>query len=526
MNKLQSADWTDVAARSMLPSSPLLLRGSPAQLWLAENPGLWEMGAIERFAMESQEASAIVELHSQNRSNDSPQRFLHHVRTVRSGGVTYEVADRPPHRRERVPLHGAVKRLWHGDEETTFAYCSVDMNDLPATLVRPLLQMLPAGCLCDDALAGREAPSRPAACGSCRGLEARLWLGSAGVSTAAHYDRKHNLFLQVSGRKRFVLLPPSAHRHLRLYPRWHGSQRQSRLHLPEWLARAPASTSGAFEVALGPGDLLFLPALWLHHVESLTHSSAVGLWTAGRALDAWAALDAPLKACGRHVMPAAAQAPCLGRTMGALLASVHGGTPGLQSQPSSPESCHASYQAGPSAAERQCGTTADTHPGVAWPLSLEPFVWTAEALAAPIEAVSPMAAARSLLEARALAVLEARYLLGGEDEAGSARDGSRSGNGVHIVRARCEAAVTPDGTATEGVGRMSDAVPWLVSTNISALAAATTALAALDAGARDLYLDDLLEDAAIWAVGQLGAVPTDGEAVQAFLQTCFGGLRR
>jgi len=46
-----------------------------------------------------------------------------------------------------------------------------------------------------------------------------VWLGAAGVASAAHYDAIHNLYIQLHGFKRFVLLPPAAHRVLYTFPR-------------------------------------------------------------------------------------------------------------------------------------------------------------------------------------------------------------------------------------------------------------------------------------------------------------------
>src|SRR5207249_447829 len=39
-------------------------------------------------------------------------------------------------------------------------------------------------------------------------LEPALWIGPAGAVTTLHFDSTHNLFVQVSGRKKVVLVPP------------------------------------------------------------------------------------------------------------------------------------------------------------------------------------------------------------------------------------------------------------------------------------------------------------------------------
>ena len=63
--------------------------------------------------------------------------------------------------------------------------------------------------------------------------EAIVWLGAGRAVTHAHYDTSHNAFIQVVGRKRFTLWPPSALRgELALYPTRHSLHRQSSLDAP------------------------------------------------------------------------------------------------------------------------------------------------------------------------------------------------------------------------------------------------------------------------------------------------------
>lgn len=101
----------------------------------------------------------------------------------------------------------------------------------------------------------------------------RLWIGN-GSHTATHYDGSTNLACVVAGRRRFTLFPPGQVTNLYVGP------------LDRTLAGPPASmvdpTRPDFdryprfaealahaEVAdLGPGDALFVPAIWWHHVQA------------------------------------------------------------------------------------------------------------------------------------------------------------------------------------------------------------------------------------------------------------------
>lgn len=104
-------------------------------------------------------------------------------------------------------------------------------------------------------------------------LEGNLWVGTRqGLSTPCHYDAAHNLYLQLSGRKRFVLYPPSAWTRLYLFPRMHPSWRMTQVDFEAFdagsfpLAGALRGRS-ALEVVLSPGDVLYLPPYWLHTVS-------------------------------------------------------------------------------------------------------------------------------------------------------------------------------------------------------------------------------------------------------------------
>jgi hypothetical protein len=109
-----------------------------------------------------------------------------------------------------------------------------------------------------------------------------LWFGSAGNVTPLHHDPLSNLFLQIHGRKRFTLFSP---RHFgELYP-FPADSRFSHMSYVDVerpdLDRFPRFPDAQrFEIVLAPGDLLFLPPFWWHHVRSLEVSVSVNFWSA------------------------------------------------------------------------------------------------------------------------------------------------------------------------------------------------------------------------------------------------------
>ena len=143
-----------------------------------------------------------------------------------------------------------------------------------------------------------------------------VWVGGHGVSSQIHYDGAHNFYLQIHGRKRAVLFPPGTHEAWQLFPRLHPHHRQSQVDFfapdavkNEAFARAFLRSEGrsapipktggdaaakssqgdarpdgaAAErdnmlaeqgmhgqaVVLEPGDVLYIPPFWLHHMTSL-----------------------------------------------------------------------------------------------------------------------------------------------------------------------------------------------------------------------------------------------------------------
>lgn len=103
-----------------------------------------------------------------------------------------------------------------------------------------------------------------------------LYVASAGVRLAVHYDLWWTFSIQLHGRKRFRVFPPAAYSSL--YPTDDdppsGRVRRSRVDLehPD-LDRYPlCKRLRGMEVTLSAGDLLFLPPRWWHDVEALGFS--------------------------------------------------------------------------------------------------------------------------------------------------------------------------------------------------------------------------------------------------------------
>jgi hypothetical protein len=116
------------------------------------------------------------------------------------------------------------------------------------------------------------------------GVFARLWIGNA-VTVQTHYDMSDNLACAVGGRRRFILFPPGQAANLYVGPFERtpaGTPVSMAPVLEPDLERYPRFVDAwaAAEVAeLEPGDAVFIPYLWWHHVQSLDRFSVlVNYW--------------------------------------------------------------------------------------------------------------------------------------------------------------------------------------------------------------------------------------------------------
>lgn len=103
---------------------------------------------------------------------------------------------------------------------------------------------------------------------------ARLWIGNR-IEVATHYDTSSNIACVVAGRRRFALFPPDQLANLYVGPLDHTIAGQPvSLVDPEMpdLARFPRfaeAMAHARVATLEPGDALFIPPIWWHHVRAL-----------------------------------------------------------------------------------------------------------------------------------------------------------------------------------------------------------------------------------------------------------------
>lgn len=125
------------------------------------------------------------------------------------------------------------------------------------------------------------------------------WIASAGAITPLHFDLCHGLLVSLHGTKRFTLFPPSDTPYLYRKDPLDANPNSSRVAWETWREQhdkwAGSSAAGVQErkaghaywsfpkvaettptiAEVGPGDVLYTPPGWWHHVEGLTSTVAV-----------------------------------------------------------------------------------------------------------------------------------------------------------------------------------------------------------------------------------------------------------
>ncbi|HWE45029.1 MAG TPA: cupin-like domain-containing protein [Caulobacteraceae bacterium] len=105
-------------------------------------------------------------------------------------------------------------------------------------------------------------------------VEPRLWIGNR-VTIAAHHDNFENIACVAAGRRRFTLFPPEQIANLYIGP-FELTPAGATISMVSFdnpdLERFPrfeAAMQAALTADLDPGDGIFIPYMWWHHVRSL-----------------------------------------------------------------------------------------------------------------------------------------------------------------------------------------------------------------------------------------------------------------
>lgn len=106
---------------------------------------------------------------------------------------------------------------------------------------------------------------------------ALIWIGPSGTITGFHTDWVDNLVAQIRGRKNFLLVSPDYN--FQMYPssKYDSRSKLSLINFKNYSSEQYPLFQEVkiFDATLNPGEMLFIPQGWWHHVEALEASITV-----------------------------------------------------------------------------------------------------------------------------------------------------------------------------------------------------------------------------------------------------------
>lgn len=161
-------------------------------------------------------------------------------------------------------------------------YCRYYLDALPSLASKISLDLLHT-VVFDNGKAFR-SPGSESTVGRFKLSNIGIWLSCQGCETPLHFDLCHGFLIQAYGHKRFLLAPPDDSNSV-YWDRSPASKNacSSKVDLTQWLQgsnterqRYPLIAEVAwFQASLSPGDTLYTPPGWWHHVISESPSASV-----------------------------------------------------------------------------------------------------------------------------------------------------------------------------------------------------------------------------------------------------------
>jgi len=104
-----------------------------------------------------------------------------------------------------------------------------------------------------------------------------LWMGTSSSGTRFHHDCCDNFVMMITGTKRFTLAPTTDWHPLK--PQCIGKRSSLCWANIEDPGKADTSHINKIIIDVKPGQILYMPAGWFHHIENLGPTVMVNVWT-------------------------------------------------------------------------------------------------------------------------------------------------------------------------------------------------------------------------------------------------------
>ncbi|MBF5058991.1 cupin-like domain-containing protein [Candidatus Neptunochlamydia vexilliferae] len=114
----------------------------------------------------------------------------------------------------------------------------------------------------------KEAPKDP--------IYTYLWIGK-NTQSGLHYDYNDNFLIQIDGKKKVFLAPPEAAKHLYPLPQ-NFTKTQVNPVSPDFEKFPKFRKVDIWKGEIGPGEYLFIPKGWFHHIYAPDASISMNCW--------------------------------------------------------------------------------------------------------------------------------------------------------------------------------------------------------------------------------------------------------
>lgn len=109
------------------------------------------------------------------------------------------------------------------------------------------------------------------------------WIGPKGTKVDMHFDADDNFFIQADGRKEVNLISPQDTKYCYMISRsFYDAYSEVDSYNPDLNKYPEFANATIYNAVLFPGDMLFIPSGWWHHIESLNVSVTYNIWWLGR----------------------------------------------------------------------------------------------------------------------------------------------------------------------------------------------------------------------------------------------------
>jgi len=205
---------------------------------------------------------------------ESALAFCNYLRRF-DRGVEVNTAFGPPAINGRIfynnDMSGLNCRMGNEKLATSLNYLLEHFNDDPAPMLAIQSVVVP------QYLPGMQLENR---LGLLPNIEPRIWIGGK-ATVAAHYDPSENIACCLAGKRRFTLFPPSQIANLYVGP-FEFTPSGTTVSMVDFdnpdydkFPNFKLAEQHALQAELEPGDAIYIPYLWWHHVKALEGINAL-----------------------------------------------------------------------------------------------------------------------------------------------------------------------------------------------------------------------------------------------------------